>query len=355
MEDVSDDYPLQLSNGRIARHFHTRTKTGRTKELQGKDPEPWVQLSHEDAERLGLSEGDFCMVESRRGKVELRARVGEIKEGCVFIPFHFGYFDAKEGRARAANELTQGTFDASPGKLSTDKYIEQWDPVSKQPLFKSGAVRLSKVSSGASTISAPEQQSLAVRKAEENEKHFPTEKEDRFLEYYLGAAYAALETLRDICDHLPSVVHDHEVRLGVRIMHRILTKCSTKMEPFAKKYHAKAATGREVSGVLRKHLFAETNMTGGLSGSAAFDTLFALQNMYLFVGYLEAHLIVLTPTSQASWDTEFVKAVSFVKEQMDRVKAWTAQQLGVRAPQALLVPCKEASQLEERLESEKSE
>lgn len=40
LEGVSDEYPLQLSNRRIARHFHTRTKIGRTKELQEKDPEP---------------------------------------------------------------------------------------------------------------------------------------------------------------------------------------------------------------------------------------------------------------------------------------------------------------------------
>jgi ferredoxin-nitrate reductase len=108
MEVVDENYPLQLSNGRITRHFHTRTKTGRTPELQSRDKEPWLQISEEDAKTYGLAEGDFALVESRRGKVELRARIGDIRKGRVFIPFHFGYFDATEGRARAANELTQG-------------------------------------------------------------------------------------------------------------------------------------------------------------------------------------------------------------------------------------------------------
>lgn len=239
-----------------------------------------------------------------------------------------------------------------------DCYEEQWDPVSKQPMFKSGAVRVTKISrtQNATEVNAPEQQSAAVTKAEDNETTLPTEKEERFLEYYLGATYAALGTLRDICDHLPDVVHDAEVSLGMGIMRRILQKCSTRLEPFAQKYHAKAAEGREISGSLRKQLFAQTNRsTGGISGSAAFDCLFALQNMYLFIGYLEAHLIALTPTSQASWDTSFVEAVDFVKEQLDRVKAWTTQQMSARASQALLVPCKEATQLEGRLKSERSE
>jgi hypothetical protein len=66
--------------------------------------------------------------------MEAKARVGGIREGVVFAPFHYGYFDqaggdAPNGHARAANELT----------------ITEWDPVSKQPLFKAGAVRVTKV------------------------------------------------------------------------------------------------------------------------------------------------------------------------------------------------------------------
>ena len=44
----------------------------------------------------------------------------------MFVPFHYGYWDRRRRRAttRAANELT----------------LTAWDPVSKQPLFKSAAV-----------------------------------------------------------------------------------------------------------------------------------------------------------------------------------------------------------------------
>ena len=73
-------------------------------------------------------------VESPRGRLETRARLSGIKEGLVFAPFHYGYFDTPEGdrpngHPRAANELS----------------ITDWDPASKQPLFKIGAVKVTKI------------------------------------------------------------------------------------------------------------------------------------------------------------------------------------------------------------------
>jgi anaerobic selenocysteine-containing dehydrogenase len=133
----SEDYPLLLDNGRTVYHWHTRTKTARTAELQEAAPEPWVELAPEDAERLGVADGDLVAVESPRGKIEAPARLTAIREGVVFVPFHYGYWDEPEGsepngRARAANELT----------------ITRWDPVSKQPIYKTSAVRVTKVADG---------------------------------------------------------------------------------------------------------------------------------------------------------------------------------------------------------------
>jgi hypothetical protein len=39
--------------GRTVFHFHTRTKTGRTPELQAAAPRPWVELSPDDAHERG--------------------------------------------------------------------------------------------------------------------------------------------------------------------------------------------------------------------------------------------------------------------------------------------------------------
>jgi anaerobic selenocysteine-containing dehydrogenase len=66
-------------------------------------------------------------IRSARGSVKARARVGGIRDGVAFLPFHYGYWDTDgAGHHRAANELT----------------ITDWDPVSKQPLFKTSVVRI---------------------------------------------------------------------------------------------------------------------------------------------------------------------------------------------------------------------
>ena len=131
-EATSDEFPLLLTTGRTLAHFHTRTKTARAPELQAAAPELWVELSLQDAQRMRVADGDVVRVRSPRGCIEGPARVTGNRPGVVFVPFHYGYWDADgepgEHR-RAANELT----------------ITAWDPVSYQPLFKVAAVALSKV------------------------------------------------------------------------------------------------------------------------------------------------------------------------------------------------------------------
>jgi ferredoxin-nitrate reductase len=133
-EWARDEYPFALTTGRSVYHFHTRTKTGRAPELQAAAPDVWVELCAADAERLGVAEGDVLRVSSPRGTVEAPARVGQLREGVVFVPFHYGYWDlgddaGPDGRPRAANELT----------------MTIWDPVSKQPQLKTAAVKVERV------------------------------------------------------------------------------------------------------------------------------------------------------------------------------------------------------------------
>jgi ferredoxin-nitrate reductase len=139
-EEPRDEYPFRYTTGRTIYHFHTRTKTARAPQLQGAAPEAWVELSPGDAGSLGVGEGDVVRVESPRGRLEAKARISSIKEGVVFAPFHYGYFDAPDGHPRAANELT----------------ITEWDPASKQPLYKVGAVKVTKIAdAGGAPAPAP--------------------------------------------------------------------------------------------------------------------------------------------------------------------------------------------------------
>jgi anaerobic selenocysteine-containing dehydrogenase len=126
-EEPDEAYPFRLTTGRVVYHWHTRTKTGRARQLQAAAPDAFVQIAEPDAARLGVREGDMLEVETRRGRALGPARVGDIAPGHLFMPFHYGYWDGVE-RPRAANELT----------------VTAWDPVSKQPQFKWAAARVRK-------------------------------------------------------------------------------------------------------------------------------------------------------------------------------------------------------------------
>ncbi|GIJ44374.1 molybdopterin oxidoreductase [Virgisporangium aliadipatigenens] len=125
-EVPDEEYPFMLTTGRTVYHFHTRTKTARAPELNAAAPDVWVELHADDAARLGIGDGDRVRVTSPRGEMFAPARIADVRPGTVFVPFHYGCFDAP-GRV-AANELT----------------VTAWDPVSKQPLFKVAAVRIGK-------------------------------------------------------------------------------------------------------------------------------------------------------------------------------------------------------------------
>ena len=142
----SDEFPFQLVTGRTLYHFHTRTKTGRAPQLQAAAPEVWVEASAGDAARHGWEEGDVLRVTTPRGEVTARVRIGGIRPGVLFLPFHYGYWDTAGGHepdgddGRAANELT----------------LTDWDPASKQPIFKTAAAAATKVAdSGGTSSPAP--------------------------------------------------------------------------------------------------------------------------------------------------------------------------------------------------------
>jgi anaerobic selenocysteine-containing dehydrogenase len=143
-EVTSPDFPYVLTTGRTLYHFHTRTKTARAPQLQAAAPEVWVEMAAQDAAAEGLVEGDVLRVSTARGAVMAKLRISGIRRGVIFLPFHYGYWDTPAGEepethGRAANELT----------------ITDWDAVSKQPLFKTAAARVTRVSAGEGPSPAP--------------------------------------------------------------------------------------------------------------------------------------------------------------------------------------------------------
>lgn len=91
-EPADEEYPFVLTTGRVIDHWHTATMTGQVPELRKAYPSAFVEVNPEDAERLGIKNGDPVTLETRRDKMVFPARVTDTcMPGLVFCPF----FDKK--------------------------------------------------------------------------------------------------------------------------------------------------------------------------------------------------------------------------------------------------------------------
>jgi formate dehydrogenase major subunit len=118
-EEPDAEYPMVLTTGRQLEHWHTGSMTRRASMLDDLEPEAVAYVSARDLERLRLRSGEKIRVSTRRGAIELKARIdGAIPPGLIFIPF--AYAEA------AANMLTN----------------PQLDPFGKIPEFKFCAARI---------------------------------------------------------------------------------------------------------------------------------------------------------------------------------------------------------------------
>jgi formate dehydrogenase alpha subunit len=89
-EEPDEAYPLILTTGRVLEHFHTGTMTRRVAGLDQLEPEERLRIHPDDAAHLGLGDGDWSLVASRRGEVRVRAELTqEVQRGVVFLTFHF--------------------------------------------------------------------------------------------------------------------------------------------------------------------------------------------------------------------------------------------------------------------------
>jgi anaerobic selenocysteine-containing dehydrogenase len=143
-EAPSGDRPFQLTTGRTVYHFHTRTKTGRTPQLNAAAPDVWVEISETDAAARDLAEGDLVEVSSPRGSLRGRLRVTGLRRGTLFVPFHYGYWDTPAGCGPDAT---------TPGRAANEATVTDWDPASKQPLFKTAVAALTLVEKAGGKLS----------------------------------------------------------------------------------------------------------------------------------------------------------------------------------------------------------
>lgn len=310
-EPPDADYPFLLTTGRRVHPFHTRTKTGRSPALDAAAPDVYVEIGPADAERLGLGEGDLVAVETRRGRLEAPARLGEIEPGHLFVPFQYGTWGAP-GRLRAANELT----------------IPDWDPVSRQPRFKQTAARARKIAAY-TTSSAPPVKTTSRAGALLNRAKQAVGLARPHLADYLGIleghevqlAHAAA----DVRERHPA---DAEVVGGCLLMERWAREHRGDLAPFVERY------GR------RKRLEGRRRRAAALGGRrpGAVGLVRDLHDLWVLANDAKIATVALAQAARALRDKPFEAALERVAFEGERQIAWILAKMKQVAAQALVVP-----------------
>ncbi len=121
-EQPNEQYPFLLLTGRgTVAQWHTETRTKQSPVLRKLSARGAIcEIHPADARRLRIQSQDAVLIESQRGSIEAKAFVTPtVSAGQLFLPMH----DA------ATNRLTDAVF----------------DPYSRQPSYKSCAVRIAKI------------------------------------------------------------------------------------------------------------------------------------------------------------------------------------------------------------------
>ena len=121
VDELSPEFPIRLTTGRRLDSFNTGVQSG-LYETPIRRPET-LNLSPEDAGRLGMAEGEVVRVSSRRGSLEVPVHVDDqLRAGLAFMTLHF------------------------PDQVATNVLtLDAWDPKSGTAEFKATAIRVDKM------------------------------------------------------------------------------------------------------------------------------------------------------------------------------------------------------------------
>jgi anaerobic selenocysteine-containing dehydrogenase len=84
--ELARDYPLVLTTGaRETEYWHSQHRN--LSRLRRRNPEPVADIHADTAAKYGIGDGDLMVVETRRGGIEIKARVSQdIMPDVVSVP-----------------------------------------------------------------------------------------------------------------------------------------------------------------------------------------------------------------------------------------------------------------------------
>lgn len=125
-------YDCHINNGRMLEHFHEGNMTNKSKGIQSKVPEIFVEVSPELAKERGIEDGTLLRLVSPYGALKLNALVTDRVQGNeLFLPMNSTSKDS------AINFLTGGAADvntSTPAYKQTKVRVEVLKAKGKRPL-----------------------------------------------------------------------------------------------------------------------------------------------------------------------------------------------------------------------------
>jgi formate dehydrogenase major subunit len=121
VDELTVEYPIRLTTGRRLESYNTGVQTNAFSSPLHRGES--LDLSPEDAEELGVREGEVVRIVSRRGAIEAPVHVTTaLRKGLAFMTLHF------------------------PDQVETNRItIDAWDPKSGTSEFKATAIRVEKL------------------------------------------------------------------------------------------------------------------------------------------------------------------------------------------------------------------
>jgi len=127
VEQPDDEYPLVLTTGRRLESYNTGVQTGGY--LSPLHRGESLDMSPEDADRLGVTTGDMVQVTSRRGSIEAPVYIDRsLRAGVVFMTLHFP-------DEIATNFLTINATDPRSGTAEFKACAVRVEPARSAPAF----------------------------------------------------------------------------------------------------------------------------------------------------------------------------------------------------------------------------